>query len=65
MIIYTPSVYHWALCNLMNNNYQSAIADTAVSIAYMNHFHFITYKKGAQCEQFHSFCYKAMIVSHA
>ena len=50
MTIYTTSVYHWALCNLMNNACKLAIIDTAIFIAYTNRLRLITYKKGAQCE---------------
>ncbi len=50
MTIYTTSVYHWALCNLMNNACKLAIIDTAIFIAHVNHIRLLTYKKGAQCE---------------
>ncbi len=50
MTIYTTSVYHWALCNLMNNVHTLVIIDTAIFIAHVNHLRLITYKKGAQCE---------------
>jgi hypothetical protein len=50
MTIYTTCVYHWALCNLMNNACKLAIIETAIFIAHVNHLRLITYKKGAQCE---------------